>query len=98
MTDSWTSPARAAEFLDRADRLPFRNDGERVLVADVGAAMPGPVLDLGCGEMGARDDPNDRLCAMEPQLEMLRDAGLIDVDCIWKWRSLALLRGKRPPT
>ncbi|MET0421025.1 MAG: class I SAM-dependent methyltransferase [Acidimicrobiia bacterium] len=209
MADSWTSPARAAEFLARADRLPFRNDGERVLVADVGTAMPGPVLDLGCGdgrltalvldahplstavvtdssppmldaaharfagddrvtvlahdfndrlpfddaafaavitslavhhasderkrllyaeaasllqpggvfanleivasptqalhdrwrdEMGARDDPNDRLCAMEPQLEMLRDAGLIDVDCIWKWRSLALLRGMRPPT
>lgn len=46
-------------------------------------------------EMGAADDPSDRLCALEPQLGWLRDAGLVDVDCIWKWRSLALLRGMR---
>jgi len=44
-------------------------------------------------EMGARDDPSDRLAPMEPQLQWLRDAGLQEVDCIWKWRSLALLRG-----
>jgi SAM-dependent methyltransferase len=44
-------------------------------------------------EMGARDDPSDRLAPMESQLQWLRDAGLHDVDCIWKWRSLALLRG-----
>jgi hypothetical protein len=30
---------------------------------------------------------------MELQLQWLREAGLEDVDCIWKWRSLALLRG-----
>jgi hypothetical protein len=29
------------------------------------------------------------------QLGWLRDAGLADVDCIWKWRSLALMRGER---
>jgi SAM-dependent methyltransferase len=44
-------------------------------------------------EMGARDDPADRLAPMELQLQWLREAGLEDVDCIWKWRSLALLRG-----
>jgi SAM-dependent methyltransferase len=47
-------------------------------------------------EMGARDDPSDRLAPMEPQLGWLRDAGLHDVDCIWKWRALALLRGTTP--
>ena len=48
-------------------------------------------------EMGARDDPSDRLApTCEPQLAWLRDAGLQDVDCIWKWRSLALLRGTKP--
>jgi tRNA (cmo5U34)-methyltransferase len=47
-------------------------------------------------EMGARDDPSDRLAGMEPQLAWLRDTGLQDVDCIWKWRSLALLRGTKP--
>src|SRR5262245_46375255 len=47
-------------------------------------------------EMGARDDPADRLAPMELQLQWLREAGLQDVDCIWKWRSLALLRGVRP--
>jgi SAM-dependent methyltransferase len=47
-------------------------------------------------EMGARDDPADRLAPMEPQLQWLRDAGLQDVDCIWKWRALALLRGMKP--
>jgi len=47
-------------------------------------------------EMGARDDPSDRLAPMELQLQWLRDAGLQDVDCIWKWRALALLRGAKP--
>ena len=47
-------------------------------------------------EMGARDDPSDRLAPMEPQLGWMRDAGLQDVDCIWKWRALALMRGTKP--
>jgi SAM-dependent methyltransferase len=47
-------------------------------------------------EMGARDDASDRLAPMDLQLQWLRDAGLQDVDCIWKWRSLALLRGAKP--
>jgi tRNA (cmo5U34)-methyltransferase len=47
-------------------------------------------------EMGAVDDPADRLCDMGSQLAWIAEAGLENVDCIWKWRSLALLRGERP--
>ena len=48
-------------------------------------------------EMGARDDPSDILRDMQSQLAWIEAAGLAHVDCIWKWRSLALLRGERPP-
>ena len=47
-------------------------------------------------EMGACDDPSDILRDMPSQLAWMEAAGLRDVDCIWKWRSLALLRGQRP--
>jgi SAM-dependent methyltransferase len=46
-------------------------------------------------EMGAVDDPADVLCDLPSQLEWLREAGLDDVDCIWKWRSLSLMRGHK---
>jgi trans-aconitate methyltransferase len=46
-------------------------------------------------EMGSPDDPSDLLSDLEEQLGWLRRAGLDDVDCIWKWRSLALMRGQR---
>lgn len=205
MTNTWEETEQAREFLTRADKLPFRGDGERVLVGDVAGALPGRILDLGCGdgrltalllaaypdstatcvdlsdtmldaarqrfagddrvafaqhrlddrlpfdgpfdaivsslaihhvtderkrtlyaetahllapggvfanleivasptqelhdrwrdEMGARDDPSDKLRDMASQLDWLDEAGLTNVDCIWKWRSLALLRGER---
>jgi tRNA (cmo5U34)-methyltransferase len=48
-------------------------------------------------EMGARDDPSDILRDVGSQLAWIEGSGLVNVDCIWKWRSLALLRGERPP-
>ena len=205
MPNSWVNVDQALEYLARADRVPHRAEGEGVLARDLEGALPGRILDLGCGdgrltailleaypestalcvdmsppmleavterfagddrvtvathdfevpvvfdgpfdaivsslaihhcdddrkralyaecaallapggvfanleivksptqslhdqwrdEMGARDDPSDRLADMFSQLDMLRAAGLDDVDCIWKWRSLALLRGAR---
>jgi SAM-dependent methyltransferase len=204
VANSWVRVEQALEYLARADQLPHRSEGEGVLVRDLSNALPGRVLDLGCGngrlaalvldayptstvicvdasppmleaaavrferdkrvsvvahnfenalpfngpfeavvsslaihhvsderkrtlyaeiarllapngvfgnleivasptqalhdqwrdEMGARDDPSDVLCDMASQLAWIEEAGLRNVDCIWKWRSLALLRGE----
>jgi tRNA (cmo5U34)-methyltransferase len=45
-----------------------------------------------------RDDPDDRLVGVEPQLTWMREAGLEQVDCWWRWRGFALLVGERPAT
>jgi cyclopropane fatty-acyl-phospholipid synthase-like methyltransferase len=42
------------------------------------------------------DDPADRLAEVEPQLAWLRAAGLEQVDCLWRWRGMALLAGRGP--
>ena len=47
------------------------------------------------GIFGADDDPSDQLVPVEPQLEWLRQIGFQDVDCMWKWRELALLHGRK---
>lgn len=45
----------------------------------------------------ADDDPSNQLATVADQLEWLRAAGFVQVDCHWKWRELALLAGSRPP-
>ena len=40
------------------------------------------------------DDPEDRLATIEHQLAWMHDAGLTNVDCLWRWRGFALLVGE----
>ena len=50
MPNSWVQVDQAKDYLARADRLPHRGEGEGVLVRDLAGALPGRVLDLGCGD------------------------------------------------
>lgn len=45
------------------------------------------------GQDPAQEDPANRLAPVENQLRWLRDLGYVDVDCLWRWRELALLVG-----
>ena len=44
------------------------------------------------------DDPEDRLAPVEAQLAWMRESGMDDVDCRWRWRGFALMVGQRATT
>jgi SAM-dependent methyltransferase len=63
------------------------------LVASATPALSAEFLEV----MGMEEDhPSNPLVQVEPQLEWLRAIGFRDVDCMWKWRELALLHGRKP--
>ncbi len=43
------------------------------------------------------DDPEDRLADIGSQLRWMREAGLTQVDCLWRWRGFALMVGWAAP-
>ena len=47
------------------------------------------------GETSETEDKSNILLDVETQLQWLLEIGFDDVDCIWKWRELALLVGKK---
>lgn len=61
-------------------------------------ASPTPALhERFLAELGIdQEDPSNRLTDVETQLGWLREIGFADVDCVWKWREMALLAGVRP--
>ena len=42
------------------------------------------------------DDPEDHLAGVGIELQWMRQAGLDQVDCLWRWRGFALLVGRGP--
>ncbi len=60
-------------------------------VASATPALHAEFLDL----FDADDDPSDQLVLVEHQCEWLREIGFDDVDCLWKWRELALIHARK---
>ena len=48
------------------------------------------------GKTPDQDDPSNHLVAPADLIAWLGDAGFVHADCLWKWREMALLSGRRP--
>jgi SAM-dependent methyltransferase len=64
-------------------------------VASESAAAHQRFLDA-MGTKPGEEDPSNKLLNVRTQLTWLRAIGFIDVECLWKWRELALLVARKP--
>lgn len=64
-------------------------------VASASAAAHRRFLDA-IGTRPEDEDPSNKLVDLSTQLTWLRAIGFTEVDCVWKWRELALLVAKNP--
>ena len=51
---------------------------------------------MAMGQQAEDEDPSNRLLPTSTQLDWFRTIGFVDVDCLWRWRELALMVGTRP--
>jgi tRNA (cmo5U34)-methyltransferase len=68
--------------------------GAFINLEHVGSATPALHQEF-LDAIGEPDDPSNNLLPVETQLAWLRELGFADVDCLWRWRELALLFGRR---
>jgi tRNA (cmo5U34)-methyltransferase len=61
-------------------------------VASISARHHIKFFDL-MGEPLSREEKSDKTLSAERQLQMLRDIGFVEVDCLYKWYEIALLIG-----
>lgn len=76
----------------------LRPGGTFLNLEHVASATPALHLEF-LGRLGVgpdKDDPSNKLVLVEEQLAWLRAIGFADVDCLWRWRELALLAGVKP--
>ena len=89
-------PRKRALYIEVFERV--KNGG--VLCNLEHVSSPTDVLHLefldALGIAPEEEDPSNQLLDVETQLTWLREAGFVDVDCLWKWRELALLVGRKP--
>jgi hypothetical protein len=103
VTDEWKNVDHALAYLARADTIPHRTEVWEILepggvfcnLEHVSSPTPNlhqRFLDA----IGGQEDASNILLDVETQLDWLREIGFEDVDCVWKWRELALLTGVKP--
>jgi hypothetical protein len=88
--DGWSDPEQVEEYLERVARLDARPALQELVAVDRSAPM------LARAAQRAEDDPADRLADVHTQLGWMRAAGLVQVDCLWRWRGFAVLVGAAP--
>ncbi len=86
-------PRKRSLFVEIARRL--RPGGVFLNLEVVASASPRRHAEFLDAIGRTADDPEDRLAAVDEQLEWMRHATLRHVDCLWRWRGFALLVGER---